>query len=224
MFVTVYCHTSPSGKQYVGWTASTVERRWSQHVDSARRGSSAPFHRAIRKYGAGSFTHEVLELCDSDSAAQRAERQWIARRGTYGDGGYNATTGGDGRPRVIVSAETRAKLSAAHSGVKRKPLTAEHRAKCSASWTPERKLALAERMRGNQNTAGRVLSPEHREQIGAAGRGRKRGPLSEAHRAALKGAWRNRAPHSPETIERMRAAQQKRRAEERAQKEAQVIP
>lgn len=52
----VYCHTSPSGKKYVGISKNPV-KRW-----NSGRGYSKNyrFARAINKYGWDSFRHEIL--------------------------------------------------------------------------------------------------------------------------------------------------------------------
>ena len=44
---TVYCHTTPSGKRYIGITSQKTEDRW-------RNGNgykNTPFGKAIEKYG-----------------------------------------------------------------------------------------------------------------------------------------------------------------------------
>jgi hypothetical protein len=94
------------------------------------------------------------------------------------------------RPKgFIVSAETRAKLSAAHLGKKREPFSPEHGAKIAAA------------MRG------RALSPEHRAKISAAHLGKT---ISPETRAKLSAALRGRK-RSPETCARMSAAHRGRK-------------
>ncbi len=121
----VYCHTSPSGKKYVGLTKS-LERRWKEHVSDAKSGSPLGFHKALRKYGHENFTHEILEVMSTRTGANKAEKLWIARLKTRSHAGYNETDGGEGgdissgRKR---SPETRALLSRLRLG--RRKLTPE---------------------------------------------------------------------------------------------------
>lgn len=103
--IEVYCHTSPSGKRYVGVATYGACMRWKQHVWDALRGSDLPFHRAIRKYGADSFSHETLAVCDTFQGAMSAERYWIELLRSKGPGGYNATDGGEG-PNGLQHSET----------------------------------------------------------------------------------------------------------------------
>lgn len=64
----------------------------------------------------------------TEAGAKRAERLWIKELGTFGRGGYNATTGGDG---CIPSDEARAKMSKAQ--LRRPPKSPETCAKISAA-------------------------------------------------------------------------------------------
>lgn len=77
----------------------------------------------------------------------------------------------------VVTAETRAKMSASQKGKKKPP--------SKAIWTDE----MRERMRN------RVFTAEHRARISAAKRGK---PNSEAHKASMSAAMKGRK-HSPES-------------------------
>lgn len=94
---TIYCHTSPSGHQYIGQTALTMDERWVQHcADAGRRDREGcrVFWLAIRKYGRAAFTHEILDVVTSQEGANIAERVWIEKRGTLAPNGYNLDGGG----------------------------------------------------------------------------------------------------------------------------------
>jgi hypothetical protein len=123
------------------------------------------------------------ELASADELSA-IERKAIAFYRALGCRLTNATSGGDGNPGVVLSAETRAKISAAKKGVPRpaemvervaeklrgRPLAAEHRAKIGA-WH-----------------RGKVNSSETREKMAAAKRGIPRPPEVVARIAAkLKG-------------------------------------
>ena len=78
--------------------------RWKQHLQLARSfdnlqennsALSMPILRAICKHGADNFKFRVIEECRDDSVSER-ETYWIQQLGTYGNGGYNATLGGEG--------------------------------------------------------------------------------------------------------------------------------
>lgn len=162
----VYCHTSPSGKQYVGYTKLGTMRRFRKHVCDAKYEDDAwPFRNAIRKYGAGAFTHAVLERCVFEFTAKRAERKWIAALRTLAPFGYNATTGGEGPNH---GAESRAKLSASGRGRKVRAIT---RLRMSAA----RRNASAE-TRANRLAACRARDHGHtveaKAKIGAASKAR----------------------------------------------------
>jgi hypothetical protein len=148
--------------------------------DARRNVDNCPaFYRAIRKYGPESFTLEILERMTTEAGAKRAEQLWIAELGTFGTGGYNLAHGGDGNlgHTYAPTAETRARMSAAHVGLKPSP---ETRARMSASQRkrpPQDADAIARSAagrRGGKRTAeqranmiaGRQkISPERRREI-----------------------------------------------------------
>jgi group I intron endonuclease len=98
-----------NSNQYVGKTTKpNPYDRWKQHLQLARSldnlqennsAHSMPILRAINKYGADNFKFRVIEECDDKSVDER-ETYWIQQLGTYGNGGYNATLGGDGVKRA----------------------------------------------------------------------------------------------------------------------------
>lgn len=109
-----------SGKRYVGITGREPASRWQEHRASARRGSAITFHRAIRKYGEGSFRFEVLTTGLSKEDASLGEQQAIRYFQSKSPRGYNRTDGGatscGGMTGRTHSAETRAKISASNIG------------------------------------------------------------------------------------------------------------
>lgn len=171
--VTVYKHTSPSGKVYIGITCQKPESRW-----QGGRGyrHNEYFFRAILKYGWENFTHEILHSGMSKSEACNVEIALIAsHRSTEREPGYNIASGGEFAEHT---AETRKKMGNAHRG---KPLAPEHR----------QKIGDAQR--------GRKLSPERCRKISESQIGRKptmdtRRKLSEARKGKH---------HSADTIRKL---------------------
>ena len=150
-----------SGKSYVGKTKRKLEKRICEHKCNDSKGTSA-IEVAIQKYGwEGNFSYEVLEVCPIEQLNER-EIFWIAELNSKSPHGYNLTDGGEGlvnpsaETRAKMSAnhpdisgeknpnygkktppETCAKISASNKGKnkgkKRKPFSAEHKAKISAN-------------------------------------------------------------------------------------------
>ena len=123
---TVYKHTSPHGKVYIGITARPVSRRW--HGGSAYR-NNPHFYSAIKKYGWDNFQHEILAQGLTFEAACEMERALIAQHcSTDPKRGYNRSPGGDKTTLGYrYSEESRERISQALIG-KRKgiPHTPEH--------------------------------------------------------------------------------------------------
>jgi group I intron endonuclease len=162
----VYCHTSPSGKHYVGYTKLGMMRRFRKHVcDAKYENDTWPFRNAIRKYGADAFTHKVLERCVFEFTAKRAERKWILALRTLVPFGYNATTGGEGPNH---GEESRAKLSVAGRGRKYSALTRLRMSAAARNMSAESRAnpVAACRARDHGHTA------EAKARIGAASKAR----------------------------------------------------
>lgn len=103
----LYLITSPVGKQYVGITTLTVNRRMTGHRTAARQGSPYPLHAAIRKYGFDAMQIETLaDTCDLEEL-HRLEVAKIAELNTVAPRGYNLTAGGEGTTGHSVSEEHR---------------------------------------------------------------------------------------------------------------------
>lgn len=98
----VYCHTSPSGKVYVGITHyKNPELRWRK--DGVGYYGNTVFFRAIKKYGWSNFSHEILFRGCSEKLAKTLEQAYIK----YFKGrnmSYNMTIGGDGHNLGMESA------------------------------------------------------------------------------------------------------------------------
>lgn len=97
-----------NGKKYVGQTSRSIKWRWGQHKYQVSKGSSLPFHRAIRKHGPDMFTVEQIDKCDSQEEANLSESKHILfhKSNVYGIG-YNCDEGGDVR---TTSEETKRKI------------------------------------------------------------------------------------------------------------------
>lgn len=82
-----------NGKVYIGLTTTSLEKRKGSHLRSAKAGSTAHFHKAIRKYGEDSFTwHEAL-ICDSLESLYQKEQLLISLEEP--DNLYNKSLGGE---------------------------------------------------------------------------------------------------------------------------------
>lgn len=105
-----------NGKQYVGQTVRTLDRRRNQHYSDAKRQTcNIIFHNAIRKYGENAFIWEVVKEYNDVTILDEAEKRCIALLNTLSPNGYNLMTGGSNGTH---SEETKRKMSEALSGKK----------------------------------------------------------------------------------------------------------
>jgi hypothetical protein len=88
----VYKHTSPSGKVYIGITSKKPKERWNSGYGYKK---SKGFWNAIMKYGWSNIKHEILYENLEQFEAERIEKELIAfYRSTDSRYGYNIATGG----------------------------------------------------------------------------------------------------------------------------------
>lgn len=129
----IYKYTSPSNKVYIGQTTSEIKRRNSFRNRESYGGIK--IDNARRKYNPDNFKYDVISrknyLSEEDANfdLDLLETYYIADYDSYKNG-YNSTTGGDGTRGVIVSEETRKRMSESLKGLKK---TEEHRYKISLS-------------------------------------------------------------------------------------------
>lgn len=100
---TVYKHTCPNGKVYIGITSVKPEYRWSNGKGYT---GSKYFNNAIKKYGWDNIDHEILFTNMNEKEAKDMERQLIAQYNSNNPQfGYNMTKGGDGTLGIKRSKE-----------------------------------------------------------------------------------------------------------------------
>lgn len=109
---TVYKHTSPSGKVYIGITRKKPEKRW----DNGRGYKHCPhMAAAVKKYGWENIRHEILATGLTKVEAEALEVQLIAAyKSNDRRYGYNTDAGGSAPGRMAP--ESREKLSAGMRG------------------------------------------------------------------------------------------------------------
>lgn len=175
---TVYKHTSPSGKIYVGITSQRLEARWRGGLGYSH---NPLFMNAIVKYGWDNFTHEILFTGLTQKEACAKEIELIAKYKSNDRAyGYNMTTGGDGSAGSVRSEEYRngqrartlglwsdpnyrAHMSKAHKGKKQSEETIERRRQSYLLGHPvseKTRSSARERLRGNTNRARAVICLE----------------------------------------------------------------
>lgn len=138
---TVYKHTTPSGKVYIGITSQDPKKRWLNGRGYQR---NEHFWNAIKKYGWDNIKHDVLAEGLSKEEACRLEKFYIEMYESCDQTkGYNLTTGGE--TGAVHTIESRRKLSESKKG---------KRYNIGVPFTEERKKHLRENhadVRGEKN-------------------------------------------------------------------------
>lgn len=157
---TVYKHTSPNGKVYIGITGRKVKKRW-ENGNGYR--NNKYFTRAIKKYGWENFNHEILFEGLTKKQAGEMEQHLIEKYDCIMPKGYNKSKGGEyGALGVHPSAETRRKMSESHKGAN-SPWYGKH-------------LSAETCQKLSESHKGKHLSSETRKKLSEANKGRKQTP------------------------------------------------
>ena len=108
----LYKHTSPSGKVYIGITKN-ISERW--RMNGKRYKGSTRIWNAIQKYGWNNFKHEIIMDGLSKQEASQLEKEYIAKyNSTNPLFGYNLTYGGYDGILCVDSAEQKRKSLMGH--------------------------------------------------------------------------------------------------------------
>lgn len=154
----VYKHTAPNGKVYIGITGINPLHRWNRGHGYQ---NNPHFWNAIVKYGWDNFKHEILFDGLSKEEACLKEIELIAEhKSNNSELGYNRDNGGNCSGKM--SDETKQKISASLTGIKKKPMSEETKRKISE----HRKGIKTERVYTS-------LSTETKEKLSHALKGRK---------------------------------------------------
>lgn len=104
-----------NGTTYIGQTILSLERRWKNHIATAKRGSHYHLHRALRKYGPTAFDLSVINHASTVPELDLLECEAISQYRAARVPLYNMTKGGEGY-REPRTEEHRKKIAAALEG------------------------------------------------------------------------------------------------------------
>jgi len=164
----VYCHTSPSGKKYIGVT-NNYKRRCNSHRHKSS--SCTLFSRAIHKYGWNNFSHNILATGLTIQSANHFEQFYIKEFNTIAPDGYNLLSGGN---NFTHSEESKQKMSESSKGENHPMFGKKH-----SPDTIEKMIAIKKGKKRTSDTKdkirlsliGRKLSTETKHKISEAIKG-----------------------------------------------------
>jgi group I intron endonuclease len=183
-----------TGKKYVGRASSGLHKRWQRHLDSAKAGSPAAIHKAIRKYGEAKFRVFTIEVLSTWDDLIHREKFWIREFESFGPRGYNLTAGGEGAEARVWSEESK-KTVAALTGLKYGPQSEDHRKKIADASkrhfrSKENRRKHRDAVRAYWASHKRKFTPEYRKNLGKAALSywQRGGPAVERHKMRLRRA------------------------------------
>lgn len=153
----IYRHVyTVDGRSYIGQSINGIHIRNKSHKKSK---DETHFHRAIRKYGWDKFTTEILHENIDPMYLDEWEIYYISKYDTYGENGFNMTSGGNGIRGYKHTDEHKHNLSNKMKGVNNHFYGRSH--------SDETRDLISESRRAERNpNFGKQLSIEHRTKIG----------------------------------------------------------
>lgn len=119
MGTSVYIHTSPAGKVYIGIAENPLQR-W---ANGCGYNDNALFSADIERYGWDNFKHEIIAECQSREEAERLERDFILLLDSESpEKGYNQTHIKADLQRLLTERKPKAKPQQ----IPPEPMTAEN--------------------------------------------------------------------------------------------------
>jgi hypothetical protein len=180
---------------YCGKTVIKLEYRLNNHFSNSLRYPTRPVSARLFEYGEGNVRIDLIETVPIGEDWAARERHWIAELRRINPSCANVSNGGDGAPGHVKSQATKELMRDKMLG---------------RTFAPETLAKMSARMRGTQIRKGKKLSPEQSAKMSAARMGKKRGPQSAEHRAAI-GASQIGKIVTEETRAAQRAAWERRR-------------
>lgn len=125
---TVYKHTSPDGRVYIGITRMKPEQRWARGKNYK---CNTYFTRTVEKYGWDNFTHEILADGLTEQEAKEMEIALIKKhRSNERKYGFNISSGGESKAGTKISETQKERIRESNIG---KIVSEETRKKLSVS-------------------------------------------------------------------------------------------
>ena len=150
---TVYIHIVPKSisdydydKYYVGITKQSAIIRW----NNGNGYHNQIFYKAIKKYGWDNIEHHIIAEHLTESEAKEFEKILInkLKSNVKYKYGYNRTDGGDGATGIIMSQESKNKISKSHIG-KNNPFYGK-------THTKEARIKMSKSRTGNKHKGKKV--------------------------------------------------------------------
>lgn len=159
----IYLRTNlANGMKYVGQTAN-FKKRENAWKSTKWRYANQLLTEDRDKYGIESFKTEILEICE-DSKLNELEKYYIKKLNTIYPNGYNTNEGGT--INFKQSEETKKKISIANSGENNGMFGSTPWNKgIEGCFSEETLKTMSEKLKGNTNATGHILSDESKKKI-----------------------------------------------------------
>lgn len=199
----LYKHTVPNGKVYIGITVQKPEKRWNNGKGYK---SNQYFYNAICKYGWENIKHEIVCILETKDEACTEEKKQIKKyKANDPNYGYNLTDGGEHyefTPNVVERLKHSKKLTdAQREELKIRGRIAYEKFLKGRKNTPEQIKKMAESKRNKKQSQDTIQKRRNSWEKTF----QEKGGFSEEHKKKISEALKGRT-YSDETLEKMRQA------------------
>lgn len=152
----IYKIISPSEKIYIGQTIGSIEKRWKEHLEDAKRvykDHCKVLNNSIRKYGEKNFKVELVEEC-LDEELDKKEAEYIIQYNSQVPNGMNIKLGGSSGKH---HEDTKIKISNSSKG---RIISLETREKLSQTKNPNFPMYLLKVKNGGYRVSGHPMGPD----------------------------------------------------------------
>ena len=164
-----------NGKIYIG-------KHSTDKLNDGYMGSGKLILKAEQKYGLENFTKEYLAFCDNEETLNWLECFYIKKYNAK-EVGYNLTDGGDGRLGCKLTEEHKRRISEANKGEKNHFYGVRRNGNKNPFYGKHHSKENIEKNR--QSHLGKKASDETKLKMSLSRKGKKRKPLSEAHKNTI---------------------------------------
>lgn len=152
---TIYQHTTPNNKIYIGITSMIAKKRWNNGLGYRH---NIYFYNAIQKYGWDNIKHEILFSDLTKEEAEQKEIELIAfYKSNQKEYGYNIENGGNGAGKLTQAQKEHLRIINKNRKLTQKQLDALAYGRALAmSEEEKRKIGLANKGRSPWNKGKRL--------------------------------------------------------------------
>lgn len=150
-----------NNKVYIGQTIKTLNKRWKNHLDAARKNDHKHLYQAINYYGKDNFKIEIIDDAATIDELNRKENYWVNYYNSLNPTkGYNNIDGGKANPMNYNLVKEYHKQKMRSNEVKVKISNAIKQIRKEKGFSEETRKKISLKLKGNKHFKGKKRTLE----------------------------------------------------------------